>query len=160
MLTKTCKKITRVTIQFCSKNLIHFTNINSLNIENNMFLQHNQKPFWLYKFLANMFTAPFLDTQELHSWSTLKANACIFLYISLRKFLFQRRSKVLSGKGWGGGRLNNFLEAARCLGPVKYFTIFRFNWQYFWKFNYFQHFDTSIYSIKTLKFFRQFGLQG
>ena len=56
------------------------------------------KPFWFYKFSENTFTAPFLDAQELHSWSTLKANACIFLYISLRKFLFQRRSKVLSGK--------------------------------------------------------------
>ena len=30
-------------------------------------------------------TSPFLDTQELHSSSTLKANVCIFLYISLRK---------------------------------------------------------------------------
>ena len=29
----------------------------------------------------NICAAPFLDTQELQSWSTLKANACIFLYI-------------------------------------------------------------------------------
>ena len=94
------------------------------------------KPFWFYKFSENTFTAPFLDAQELHSWSTLKANACIFLYISLRKFLFQRRSKVLSGKRWDGGRLNNFLKVVRCLGLAKYFKIFRFNW-YFWKFNYF-----------------------
>ena len=48
-------------------------------------------------------TVPFLDTQEPHSWRTLKANVCVFLYISVRKFLFQRRSKVLSdgdGKVW------------------------------------------------------------
>ena len=111
-----------------AQKLHYYTNINSLDIENNMPPQHNQEPFWLYKFSANMFTAPFLDAQELDSWGTLKANACIFLHISLRKFLSQRRSKVLSGKGWDGGRLNNFLKAACCMGLLKYFTIFRFNW--------------------------------
>ena len=49
-----------------------------------------QKPLSFYKFFSkhvsvwcqkNICAAPFLDTQELHSWSTLKANACIFLYI-------------------------------------------------------------------------------
>ena len=98
---KLAKKITHFTIQFRSKNLTHFTNLNSLDIENNMLLQHSQKPFWLYKFSANMFTAPFLDAQELHSWSTLKVYFCIkCLYISLYllislKILFQRCSKVL-----------------------------------------------------------------
>ena len=82
------------------------------------------KPFWFSKFSENIFTAPFLDAQELHSWSTLKANACIFLYISLRKFLFQRRSKVLSGKGWDGGRLNNFLKVVHCLGLVNILQFF------------------------------------
>ena len=47
---KLAKKITHFTIQFRSKNLIHFTNLNSLEIENNMLPQHSQKPFWLYKF--------------------------------------------------------------------------------------------------------------
>ena len=96
-------------------------------------------------FLANIFlfgvrknicTAPFLDAQELHSWSTLKANVCIFLYISVRKFLFQILSKILSGGIGDWWRLNNFLKAARCLGLVKCFTIFHFNWN-FSKFNYF-----------------------
>ena len=105
--------ITHFTIQFCSKNLTHSKNLNLLNIENNLLPQHSQKLFWLYKSVnskhvsvwcqKNICTAPFLDAQELHSWSTLKANVCIFLYISLRKFLFQRRSKVLSGKGWDVG---------------------------------------------------------
>ena len=110
---KLTKKITYFTVQFCLKNLTHFTNLNSFDIENNMLSQHSQKPFWLYKFSANMFlfgirknicTAPFLDAQELHSSITLKANVCIFLYISLRNLLFQRRSKVFSGKSWDGGR--------------------------------------------------------
>ena len=47
---KLAKKITHFTIQFRLKNLTHFTNLNSLDIENNMLSQHSQKPFWLYKF--------------------------------------------------------------------------------------------------------------
>ena len=90
---KLAKKITYFTVQFCLKNLTHFTTLNSFDIENNMLSQHSQKPLWLYKFLSSMFpfgprknicTAPFLDAQELHFWSSLKANACIFLYISLK----------------------------------------------------------------------------
>ena len=87
----------------------HFTNFNSLDIENNMLPQHSQKPFWPYKFSSkhvhvygvrkNICTAPFLNALVLHSWSTLKANVCIFLYIFLRRFLFQRCSKFLSGGG-------------------------------------------------------------
>ena len=99
--------ITRFTIQFRSKKVTHFTNLNSFDIKNNMLPQHCQRTFWLYNFSSNHVsiwcqkkTASFLEGQELHSWSTLKENVCIFLNISLRKFLFQRRSKVLSG--WGG----------------------------------------------------------
>ena len=137
---KLAKKITHLTIQFCSKNLTHFTNLNSFDIENNMLSQHSQKPLWLYKFYAKHFsvwcqksicTAPFLDAQERHSWSTLKRN----LFLS-------RRSKVLSGKGYDGEEeagegscLNNFVKVARCFSLAKCFTIFHFNW-HFWKFNY------------------------
>ena len=49
------------------------------------------------------------------------------LYISiyvLKKGFFQRRSKVLFGGGWNGGRLNNFLKAAHCLGLAKCFACF------------------------------------
>ena len=53
----------------------------------------------------DIYTAPFLDAQELHFWSTLKANVCIFLYISVRNFFSQRRSNILFdcggfGEGW------------------------------------------------------------
>ena len=44
---KLAKKVTYFTIQFHSKNLTRFTNLNSLNIENNMLSQHRQKTFWL-----------------------------------------------------------------------------------------------------------------
>ena len=108
--------------QNTAKKLSQFTNFPA-----NMFL------FGVRKIIC---TAPFPDAQELLSWSTLKANVCIFLYTSLRKFLFQRLSKILSGGMGGWWRLNNFLKAARCLGLVKCFTIFHFNWN-FSKFNYF-----------------------
>ena len=106
---KLAKKIIYCTINFRSENLTHFTNLNSLDIEKNMLPQQSQKFFSLYKFSSKHLpgvrkiirTAPFLDAQELNSRSTLKANVCKFSYICLRKFLFQRRSKILSGGVWG-----------------------------------------------------------
>ena len=66
------------------------------------------KTFWLYKFSSKhisvycqkkICSAPFLDAHELLCWSILKGNVCIFLYISVRKYLFQRRSIYLIGGG-------------------------------------------------------------
>ena len=99
-----------------AKNLSDFTNFRA-----NLFL---------FGFRKDICTAPFLDAQELHFSSTLKANVCIFLYISVRKFLFQRCSKILSGGKWVGGRLNDFFKLTRCLGLAKCFTIFHFNWNF------------------------------
>ena len=82
------KKLTHSTIQVRSKNLTDFTNLNSLDIENNMLLQ-------LHHFL----------TPKNY---TLQENVCIFLYISVGKFLFQRRSKILSGGGVGWGMAEEF----------------------------------------------------
>ena len=129
---KLTKKINHLTIQLLSKNLAHFTNLNSHDIEKYMLPQHSQKPFSLYKFSKkefgwrkkNIYTAPFLDAQERHYRSTLKANVCIYLYISLRKFLSQRRIKLLSGFVFY--LLNNFLEVAHCFGPRKMFYNFSF----------------------------------
>ena len=76
-------------------------------------------------------------TISRHSRSSWKANACIFLCISVRefrKFLFQRRRKLLSSGG-----LNDFFKAARCLDLVKCFKIFHINW-IIWKFIYFSAF--------------------
>ena len=39
---KLTKKITHFIIQFCSKNLTHFTNLNSLDTESNIISQHSQ----------------------------------------------------------------------------------------------------------------------
>ena len=96
---KTSKKITHFTIQFRSRNLTHFMNLSSFEIGNNMPPNTAKKLSQFTNFPAKMFlfgvrkyifTAPFPDGQELLSWSTLKANICIFLYISLKNFLFQR----------------------------------------------------------------------
>ena len=134
---KLAKKITHFRIQFRSKNLTNFMNLDSLEIENNMLPQCRQKTFLTLKIFQlicfclvsekSICTAPFLDSQELHSRSTLKANVCIFLYVSVRTFLFQRHSKILSDGGWVGRRLNNFLKVTHCLGLVKCVTIFHFN---------------------------------
>ena len=83
----------------------------------------------------NIYTTPFLDAQELHSWSTFKANVCIFLYISLKKIYFRGVVRFYLVGRWDGGRLNRFLKKVRCLDLANFFKIFYFNWN-FWKFNY------------------------
>ena len=46
---KLAKKITHFTIQFRSKSVTHFTNLNSLDIKNKILPQHSQKYFWLFQ---------------------------------------------------------------------------------------------------------------
>ena len=67
-------------------------------------------------------TAPFLVVQTCILEALGKQIVCIFLYISVRKFLFQRRKNLLFG-----GKLNIFLKATSCLGLVKCLKIFHFN---------------------------------
>ena len=96
------KKITHFTIQFRSKNLIHCTNLNSLDIENNMLPKHRQKPFSLYKF-SGMFLFG-VNKKNLHctiSWRPRTAflehieSKCLYISVYLCK-------KILSD-GVGGG---------------------------------------------------------
>ena len=144
---KLAKKITHFTIQFCSKNFTHFANLNSLkmicslstaknlsdftNLEQTCFYLVSEKIFALHHF----FTPKNCILETLWKYISV-LNVCIFLYISLRKILFQRRSKGCDGEGRGVGRLNNFLKAACCLSLAQCFTIFHFIW-YFWKLGYF-----------------------
>ena len=85
------KNITHFIIQFLSKNLTHFMNLNSLKITCSRNTAKNLSDFTT-NFLANTFLfgvrrKHFHSTiswrPKLHSWSTLKANALIFLYISV-----------------------------------------------------------------------------
>ena len=134
---KLAKKFTHFTIQFLSKNLTHLIST-SLTLTTNCSRNTAKTLLDFTNFPANMFlfgirnnicTGSLPDAQKPHSWNTLKLNVCIFLYISVLKFLFQRRSKILSGEGWVGGRLKSVLKAARCLDLVKCFKIFHFNWK-------------------------------
>ena len=74
--------------------------------KNLSYLANFPASIFLFGVKKSICTAPFLKAQELNSWSTLKANVCIFLYISVRKCLFLRRGKNLSGLE----RQNNFSE--------------------------------------------------
>ena len=49
---KLAKRITHFTIQFCPKNLAHFTKLSSLSIVKKILKKHSQKPFSLYKFYS------------------------------------------------------------------------------------------------------------
>ena len=162
------KKITHFTIQFRSIKTSLILRISThlkLKIicsQNTAkkFSQFTNFPAKMFLFGArkNICTTLLPYAQELLSWSTLKANVCIFLQISLRKCLLQRLSNILSCGMRGEERLNNLLKVARCLGLVKYFAIFQIIWN-FSKFNYFSVLNTFSNSNEALKFSRQFGLQ-
>ena len=103
----------------------HFRNPNSLDIENNLLRQHSQKLNMLLSLVKKKKTFA-LHHFLKHKNCILEANVYIFLYISVRKFLFHRRSKILFGGGWVGGRLNNLFKVDGCLGFVKCFKFFLF----------------------------------
>ena len=106
---KLTKKITHFTRQFRSKNFTQFTNLNSLDVENNMLPQRRKNLSHFANFSANMFLfvvrkiiciTPFLDVQEVHFWST--------------------------GEMGGRGRLNNFPKGACYLDLVTIFQHLNF----------------------------------
>ena len=93
---KLAKMFTYFTIQFHSKNLTHFTNLNSLDIESNMLPQHSQKAFWLYKF-SSKHVSVWCQKKHLHctiSWRPRTAflkhfeSKCLYISAYLRKKIF------------------------------------------------------------------------
>ena len=89
------------TIQFHSKNLTHFKNLNSLDIENNMLSQHSQKPFWLYKY-SNKHILVWCQKKHFHctiSWRPRTAlfkhfeSKCLYISVYLRKKIFVPETK-------------------------------------------------------------------
>ena len=149
---KPAKKITHFTTKFRLKNLTYFT----WHWKQYVTATQLKKVLTLHIFQQRCFC---LGSEKIFAVHHFVMPVCIFLYIYLRKFLFQEHSKVLSGRGWDGGSLNKFLKVAHCF-PCKMFYHFSFN-RNFRKFNYFLAFwYFYIYSIKTLKFARQYRLQG
>ena len=69
---------------------------------------------FLFGVSKNIRTTPFPDVQELLSRRTLKANVCIFLYISLRNFFFKDVVRLYL-LVWGVGEAEKFPQAACCL---------------------------------------------
>ena len=111
----------------------------------------------------NICTSLFLDTQNI-AFSMHLESKCIlyiFLYISVRKCLLQRRKKFLTGVcvcvcvcvGGGWGVLSDLLKTACCQALSKCFKNFYFNLN-FWKFNYSSAFRYFHQYIETLKFSR------
>ena len=112
---KIAKKITHFTIRFRSKNLTHFTNLNSLDIETNMLPQHSQKPFWLHKY-SSKHVSVWCHKKHLgiktFSWRQgtvfLKyfKNKCLYISAYLCKKIFVPKSKkdfIWWEVGWGLG---------------------------------------------------------
>ena len=112
------KKVPHFTKQFCSKNLAHFSNLNSLSIVKNILLLQNQKHVSSWRQKEKFFPARFLNSQELHSCSICKANVFLFLSISRRNFFCRNVGSFYE--------LNSFFQAVRCLGVIKNFKIFHF----------------------------------
>ena len=125
---KLAKKVTHFTIQFRSKNLTHFTKLNSLDIENNMLPQHSQKLSWLSwkTFGLHHFLTP-KNCILVELWKQMSVSFCISLQENFCSKDVVRFCLMKGGLGTGE-RLNNFLKAACCLGLMKCFTIFHFNW--------------------------------
>ena len=94
---KLSTKITHSTMQFHSENLIHFTNLQSLE---NTLLQHRQKPYSLYKFSIKLFSGK----KHLHctiskslgpEFSKHVKSKCPYNHVYIRKsFLFHGRRKL------------------------------------------------------------------
>ena len=95
---KLAKMITQFTIQFRLKNLTRFTTSSYLTLKIICFRNTVKNLSEFTIFPANMLlfgvrknicAAPFLDAQELYSWSILKADVCIFMYISVNYNILQ-----------------------------------------------------------------------
>ena len=87
---------------------------------------------------------------KLHSWSTLKANVRLFLYISVRKDVVRF---YLMGGGLGGSSIISLRRLVfwASLNVLQLFILIEIFVN-----STIQHFDTFIYSLKTMKFLQTF----
>ena len=90
---------------------------------------------------------------KLHSWSTLKANVRLFLYISVRKDVVRF---YLIGGGLGGSSIISLRRLVfwASLNVLQLFILIEIFVN-----STIQHFGTFIYSLKIMKFYRLFGLR-
>ena len=83
---KLAKTITYFITQFRSKNLTYFTKLNSLNVIKiySRNAAKNMSPICVRR---NIYSAPFLDAQELHSQGHLESK-CLYIPPNLRSEIF------------------------------------------------------------------------
>ena len=124
-LQKLVRKLTYFTTPFRFKSLTYVTNLKSLNVVENILPQHSRKVTHFTNFPTNMLLVG-IRKKNLHC-TISKCPRTAFPKHWKRKYLY---NPVYLWK-----KLNNFLKASHCLGLVKCFKIFYFNWK-FWKFNY------------------------
>ena len=97
---KLARKITHFIIQSFSNTSLILRNSTHLTLEiicscksakNLSGFTHFPANMFQFDVSKNIWAPPLFDAQELHSWNTLKANVCIFLYIFLREFFFSKK---------------------------------------------------------------------
>ena len=135
-------------------------NLNSHDIENNMLLQHSKKSSWIYQKNFSKHVSVWCQRKhlhstvswrlKLHSWSTLKANVLFFLNISVRKDVVKFYLMGVGGLGGGWIISLRWLVLWASYNVLCFFILILI----FVNATIFPHFDTSIYSTKTLKFSR------
>ena len=74
----------------------------------------------------NIYTAPFLDAQELHYQSTWKANVCILMLYCIYCVFHSKMFAPETYEAFIWWALNNLLQADLCLGLIKCFKNFHF----------------------------------
>ena len=79
------KKFNHFAINFCSKNLTHFTNLNFLRIAKNVLPQHSHNPYSLYKF----------SNKHVSGWCQKKHFYCIISRLPRTALLKYLESKCL-----------------------------------------------------------------
>ena len=161
------KKITHFTIQFRSKNLTHFTNLNSFEIENNILPKYSQKNFSVYKF-SNKHVYFSCQKKHLHctiSWrprtTFLKhfESKCLYISVNLPEKMFATKTwpdVLVYGVGRGWIIFLKRLAVWVSWNDLQFFKLI----EIFRSSTIFQYFDTFNNSIEALKCSRQFETKG
>ena len=81
------KKITHFIIQFCSRNLTHFTNLNSFETENHMPPKHSQKASSVYK-LSSKHVSVWCQKKHLHCTISWHPRTTFFKHFKSKYIVF------------------------------------------------------------------------
>ena len=133
------KNITHFTIQSCSKTSLILQTSTQLTLKVICFRNTAKTFLTLQIFQQTCFSLVSEKIFALHHFLTPKNSTAEALWRQMSVYFYTLLKMIFLSKTWSlltFGRLNDSLKAARCLGLLKCFTIFHFNWN-FWKFNYY-----------------------